>query len=112
MAANYETGELIVVKIVILAITVFLGSAIAHAEVIKIPIGNQAHEKQNIDRPQRGLSKIQVEVKYGAPQSIKDAIGEPPISSWNYETYVVFFENNRVIHAVLKHVAINNDNSE
>jgi hypothetical protein len=30
------------------------------------------------------------------------AVGEPPISSWEYPGMVVFFEYDRVIHAVMK----------
>ena len=34
--------------------------------------------------------------------SIEAAVGEPPISRWVYADFVVFFEYDRVIHAVIK----------
>jgi len=53
-------------------------------------------------RPTRGMTQVSVESKYGAPMSKNSAVGEPPISSWEYPSMVVFFEYDRVIHAVMK----------
>jgi hypothetical protein len=30
-------------------------------------------------------------------------VGEPPITRWDYDKFVVVFEYNRVIHSVTKH---------
>ena len=53
-------------------------------------------------RPMRGTTQAQVEAKYGSPVSKKAAVGDPPISSWEYQDFTVYFEYDRVIHAVLK----------
>ena len=53
-------------------------------------------------RPTRGMTQARVEATYGAPQSIEAAVGDPPISRWHYEKFIVYFEYDRVIHAVLK----------
>ncbi len=53
-------------------------------------------------RPARGMTQARVEARYGAPQRADDAVGDPPISKWHYEKFVVYFEYDRVIHAVLK----------
>ena len=53
-------------------------------------------------RPTRGMTQARVESEYGAPMSKNAAVGDPPISSWEYQNMVVFFEYDRVIHAVLK----------
>jgi hypothetical protein len=42
-----------------------------------------------------------VETKFGAPQERHGAVGEPPISRWDYPGFKVFFEKDRVIHAVV-----------
>lgn len=52
--------------------------------------------------PNRGETAASVESKYGAPQAKEAAIGDPPISRWEYRDFVVFFEYDRVIHAVVK----------
>jgi hypothetical protein len=53
-------------------------------------------------RPVRGTTQTQVEAKYGSPAKKKAAVGDPPISSWEYPDFTVYFEYDRVIHAVLK----------
>jgi hypothetical protein len=42
-----------------------------------------------------------VEARYGAPTARYPAVGTPPITRWEYPSMIVYFENNRVIHAVL-----------
>lgn len=54
------------------------------------------------ERPTRGMTQARVEAKYGAPVAKKAPVGEPPIARWEYANMVVYFEYDRVIHAVLK----------
>jgi len=56
----------------------------------------------NDGRPTRGMTQTSVESKYGSPSSAKAPVGDPPITRWEYTDFVVFFEHDRVIHAVLK----------
>jgi len=53
-------------------------------------------------RPTRGKTADSVESTFGAPQAKDAAVGDPPISRWEYKDFVVFFEYDRVIHAVVK----------
>jgi hypothetical protein len=54
------------------------------------------------ERPERGLRMRQVEARYGAPAARHDAVGHPPITRWDYPSMVVYFEGDRVVHAVLE----------
>ena len=54
-------------------------------------------------RPTRGMTQARVESKYGSPASARAPVGDPPITRWEYKDFVVFFEYDRVIHAVVKH---------
>jgi hypothetical protein len=53
------------------------------------------------DHPTRGMSMSQVEARYGAPAERHAAVGAPPITRWDYPSFVVFFEYQHVVHAVL-----------
>jgi hypothetical protein len=53
-------------------------------------------------RPSRGMTAASVESEFGAPNAKAVAVGDPPISRWEYKDFVVFFEYDRVIHAVVK----------
>jgi hypothetical protein len=51
-------------------------------------------------RPARGMTMQRVESTFGAPASRVPAVGTPAISRWEYPGFVVFFENDHVIHTV------------
>ena len=53
-------------------------------------------------RPSRGMTQASVESKYGSPVSTRAAVGEPPITRWEYQDFIVYFEYDKVIHAVMK----------
>jgi len=53
-------------------------------------------------RPTRGMTQASVQSRYGTPVSRQAAVGEPPISRWDYQGFVVYFEYDLVIHAVVK----------
>lgn len=50
--------------------------------------------------PQRGMNAEQVQRLYGEPKQRNAAVGEPPISSWEYDGFVVYFEDEYVLHAL------------
>ena len=53
-------------------------------------------------KPTRGMTQEAVEASYGAPADARAPVGDPPITRWEYANFVVFFEYDRVIHAVSK----------
>ena len=81
-----------------IALLVALGS-LASAETVNI---SGATARSDDGRPSRGMTQASVESKYGSPGSVNAPVGDPPISRWEYADFVVFFEYDRVIHAVLK----------
>ncbi len=86
-----------------LLVFAFILSQKTFAQTIKIGIGQQAIAKQEIQRPSRGDTKTLVHEEFGEPLKRIEATGQPPISSWEYEDFNVYFESNQVIHSVLKH---------
>jgi hypothetical protein len=55
-----------------------------------------------IKLPPRGSTMSTVEAAFGAPINREEAVGTPPITRWEYSQFVVYFENDRVIHSVVK----------
>lgn len=53
-------------------------------------------------RPRRGMSMESVESRFGTPTSRVGAIGEPPISRWEYPSFIVYFEYQHVVHAAVR----------
>lgn len=52
-------------------------------------------------KPQRGMTMDRVEAKWGQPAARMPAVGEPPITRWEYNGFTVYFEHDRVIHTVV-----------
>ncbi len=56
----------------------------------------------DVARPASGVTAASVESHFGTPDAKVAPVGDPPISRWEYKDFVVFFEYDRVIHAVVK----------
>lgn len=83
-----------------LALGSSLGAAgAAMAETIVVDDQVQVRDS-SVEKPKRGVTMTQVEAKFGAPVTKHDAVGQPPITRWDYPGFSVFFEHDRVIHAV------------
>lgn len=77
-------------------------AAHAAAETVAIPLGQQSRA-WNVETPKTGLTKEQVTERFGEPRSKSGPVGDPPIYTWDYGQFTVYFESDRVIHAVVKH---------
>jgi hypothetical protein len=56
--------------------------------------------ESTVERPAKGSTQAAVEARFGAPTERHATVGQPPITRWDYPGFAVFFEGNRVIHAV------------
>ena len=50
--------------------------------------------------PRAGVTMAEVEKVAGAPKAKHAAVGQPPITRWDYEGFSVYFEYDRVLHTV------------
>lgn len=71
------------------------------AETVLIPLGQQG-KAWNVETPKTGLTKDEVEARFGPPQRRTGPVGDPPIYTWDYGQFAVYFEADRVIHSVVK----------
>ncbi len=82
---------------------VFIGflmlmTGVATADVL---ILDEVRQVERMDLPKNGLSMADIESKYGAPRQRHQAVGDPPITRWDYDNYSVYFEHNLVLFSVL-----------
>jgi hypothetical protein len=65
-------------------------------------------DRQTADsRPRPGMTMTAVESTYGTPTDRRSPVGgtvvqQPPITRWDYPSFSVYFEHDRVIHAVAR----------
>jgi hypothetical protein len=73
------------------------GAAVAETLVVddQVQLRNSV-----VERPNRGATMQAVEQKFGKPSQRHATVGQPPITRWDYPGFAVFFEKDRVIHAV------------
>ena len=91
-----------------LMLTAALFSAVpVHADTLSIPLGQQA-AGQSQQLPQRGSSTSQVQRQHGEPVTRHAAVGQPPITRWDYAGFSVYFEYDHVIQAVRHHTPRSN----
>ena len=84
----------------ILLLAAVLAGGVAQAETISVDNGIAVKES-DVATPTRGMSMDQVATRFGAPSSKVPAVGQPPISRWEYPGFVVYFEHQHVIHSVV-----------
>ena len=57
------------------------------------------------DRPTRGMTMSQVRARFGEPKAELGTVGgassaQPPITRWQYDGYIVYFEHDHVVYSV------------
>lgn len=85
-------------KTLIVASVLCIGAA--HADTLQLGGTENDARFEQPGKPTRGMSQAKVESTYGSPNSKVPAVGEPPISRWEYGGFVVYFEYDKVIHSV------------
>lgn len=84
---------------------------VEHGDILKLETNTQPTTKPmqmqmeleliEIKLPVRGMNKSAVAAEFGEPLNRSPAVGMPPISSWDYPEYTVYFEYEWVLHSVL-----------
>lgn len=82
-----------------LALVLLMAAAPLAAETVVV---NDQLQLRPVTRemPARGITMSAVEMRFGAPQTRHAAVGQPPISRWDYAGFSVYFEHEYVLHSV------------
>lgn len=83
---------------IVFIVFLLLLSAPALADVLII---DEVRQVARMDLPVNGQTKQAIESRYGAPARKHSAVGDPPISRWDYGRYSVYFEHDLVLFSVL-----------
>ena len=83
---------------IVLAIMLAFTIQAVSADVLLI---EEVRQSERMQLPTNGQNKADIEAKYGSPAKKVAAVGDPPISHWEYDTYSVYFEYDLVLFSVL-----------
>lgn len=88
---------------IVLALALALAAQIAVADVLLI---DEVRQSEKMQLPKNGITKAATETKFGTPNKKLSAVGDPPITRWEYDTFNVYFEYDLVLFAVLNPGAV------
>jgi hypothetical protein len=94
-----KTSIIVAVLCGLAACTSLVASGAAVAETLVVN-DQLTVPTSSVATPKRGSTMTDVEKHFGAPVEKHATVGQPPITRWDYNGFSVFFEHDRVIHAV------------
>lgn len=80
---------------------VLLGLGVVAAAPAETLLIERAQKAQVTATPARGSTMDSVRAQYGEPTAVHPAVGQPPITRWDYPAFAVYFEHQHVINSVL-----------
>jgi hypothetical protein len=86
----------------IMALSLALGSPLGTAMGDTLLV-ESVKSSAGVARPRGGMTMDSVLQQYGEPAVRSGPVGDPPISTWDYGEFIVYFENQYVIHTVVAH---------
>jgi hypothetical protein len=86
-------------QIALLSVALAATAVSARAELIAVD-GKPVLRSDSQPKPSRGMTMQAVEAQFGAPAQKRGTVGKPPITRWDYAGFAVYFEFDRVVHAV------------
>jgi hypothetical protein len=98
MARATETFRKVVLAALAVSALAAAPAMSAHADQLQI----ETPQASPTDMPMRGMTMDKVQSHFGTPSQKLAAVGQPPITRWEYPSYIVYFEYDHVIHSVVK----------
>lgn len=87
-----------VLALMIAALAVF---ALPRASIADVLLIEEVRQAGQMDVPGNGMSRDEVRARFGEPVKKHAAVGDPPISRWEYARWSVYFEYDTVLFTVL-----------
>lgn len=88
---------------ILAASTLLMATAVTSADVLLMDVIAQQppNNSSGLLRPSNGMTMDQARKVAGSDYTEKGPVGDPPITSWTYPAYTVYFEHDRVITTVI-----------
>jgi len=83
--------------------------SVLSADVLLI---EEVRQADSMDVPVNGMTTAEVRARYGEPVKIYAAVGDPPITNWEYDQWNVYFEYDIVLFTVLHKDAVKGKKTE
>jgi hypothetical protein len=88
-------------RVLALVLAILAGCAISGVLAADVLLIEEVRQAGNLDVPENGLSTTDVRARYGEPVTVHAAVGDPPITRWDYGQWSVYFEYDLVLFTVV-----------
>ncbi len=89
-----------------LIFTVLAGLLLPVALSADVLLIEEVRQSERMEVPDNGMSTTDVRARFGDPVKEYSAVGDPPITRWEYEKWSVYFEYKIVLFTVLHKGAV------
>ena len=89
-----------------LVVLVFAGLAQPVTLSADVLLIEEVRQAGRMDVPTNGMPTAEVRARFGEPLTTHSAIGDPPITRWEYDRWSVYFEYDIVLFTVLNKGAV------
>jgi hypothetical protein len=72
----------------------------------------EVRQAERMDLPENGQSMDDVRARFGDPATRNAAVGDPPITRWDYDRFSVYYEYGLVLFTVLHKGAVIDKSSD
>ncbi|MGV6827560.1 MAG: hypothetical protein ACWA5Q_11350 [bacterium] len=88
---------------ILLSGALVLGASTVTADTLMVDAISQdpPNTESGLMRPKNGMTMDEVKKSSGENFSANGPVGDPPITSWTYDRFTVYFEYDRVITSVV-----------
>jgi len=84
-----------------LILVIFTGFALPATVTADVLLIEEVRQAGRMDVPANGMTKTDVRSRFGDPVQTHSAVGDPPITRWEYDRWSVYFEYEVVLFTVL-----------
>lgn len=88
-------------NVLALFLIIFAGFTLPATLCADVLLIEEVRQVENMNVPANGMDKAEVRTQFGDPEKVNAAIGNPPITRWDYGQWSVYFEYNTVLFTVI-----------
>jgi hypothetical protein len=93
-------------KVLALVLAILAGFAVCGVLPADVLLIEEVRQAGNMDVPVNGMTTTDVRARFGEPATVHAAVGDPPITRWDYGQWSVYFEYDLVLFTVVHKEAV------
>lgn len=93
--------RMVLVRVLAAALVALIGFVPCGTLLADVLLIEEVRQADRMDLPGNGINQADVRARFGQPLTAHPAVGDPPITRWDYDGWSVYFEYDLVLFTVL-----------